>query len=89
MDNWQDSFIKSLPVVMFVCICDMLRPILVPELEKRLKRKLTDGEWSFYLLDSYLKGEAEHQKQIILQWCQQLVDLKTIHDFVWNREGRA
>ena len=54
MNNWQDSFLNSLPVVMFVCVCDMFRPILAPELEKRLKRKLTDWEWYFYLLDSYL-----------------------------------
>ena len=86
MDNWQDSFIRSLPVLLFVCICDMLRPVLAPELEKRLKRKLTDWEWSFYLLDSYLKGEAEHQQQIMRQRYQRLVDLKIIHDFVWGGE---
>ncbi|MFC2006216.1 hypothetical protein ACFLVG_04610 [Chloroflexota bacterium] len=81
MDSWQDSFINWLPVLMFMWGCNILRPILAPELEKRLKRKLTDWEWSFYLLDSYLKGKAEHQQQIMGKWYQQLVDLKIIHDF--------
>ena len=84
MGNWQASFINSLPVLMFVCICDMLRPILAPEVEKRLRRKLTDGEWHYYLLEGYRKGEAEYRQQVIRQWCQRLADLKVIHDFVWG-----
>jgi hypothetical protein len=69
---------------MFMWVCDMLRPILAPEVEKGLGRKLTDGEWLYYLLESYRKGEAEQRRQIVRQLYQQLADMKIIHDFVWN-----
>ncbi len=43
---------------------------------------LTDGqEWHFYLRESY-------RKAILRQWLQRLVDMKIIHDFVWE-EGRG
>ena len=84
MNKWQDSLIILLPVLMFMWVCDMLRPILAPEVEKRLRRKLTDGEWRYYLLESYRKGETEQYQQIARQWVQQLFDMQTIHDLVWN-----
>jgi hypothetical protein len=84
VNKWQDSLINLLPVLMFMWVCDMLRPILAPEVEKGLGRKLTDGEWLYYLLESYRKGEAEQRRQIVRQLYQQLADMKTIHDFVWN-----
>ena len=84
MSRWQDSFkaaMKLLPVLVFIGMSDMLRPILAPELEKKLGRKLTDLEWQFYLRESY-------RKAILRQWIQGLVDMKIIHDFVW-KEGRG
>jgi hypothetical protein len=62
----------------------MLRGILAPELEKRLRRKLTDWEWEYYLQESFQRAKASHQQQIVRQWRQWLVDRKIIHDFVWN-----
>jgi len=85
MNKWQDSLINFLPVLMFMWVCDMLRPILAPDVEKILRRKLTDGEWRYYLLESYRKGEAEQRQQMSRQRCQQLADLKIMHDFVWKK----
>ncbi|MFC2071218.1 hypothetical protein ACFLUU_00660 [Chloroflexota bacterium] len=84
MNKWQDSLINLLPVLMFMWVCDMLRPILAPEVEKKLRRKLTDGEWRYYLLESYRKGETEQYQQIARLWVQQLFDMQTIHGLVWN-----
>jgi hypothetical protein len=84
MDNWQENLIDMLPLAMFMWACNMVRPILAPEIEERLRRKMTDGEWLYYLMVSYLKGEAERYQQAVKEWCQQLADLKVIHDFVWK-----
>ena len=73
-----------LPIYMFIGISDMLRPILSLDLEERLGRKLTDMEWRYYLQEIYRKREAERVQKIIRQWCQQLLDRKIIHDFVWR-----
>ena len=75
-----------LPALVFIGMGDMLRPILAPELEERLSRKLTDEEWYYYLQESYRRAKAEYRQQIIKQWCQGLVDRKIIHDFVWEIE---
>ncbi len=88
MDHWKDNLINLLPALMFMWVCDMLRPILAPAVEKRLRRRLTDGEWRYYLLESYRKGEVEQRQQIVRQWCQRLIDRKIIRDFVWNNEVR-
>ena len=87
MNSSEDSFkaaMNLLPVLVFVGVSDMLRPILAPEIEGKLGRKLTDGEWYYYLQESYRKREAEHRQQMVRQRCQQLVDRQIIHDFVWG-----
>ena len=87
MNSLEDSFkaaMNLLPAVVFIGLSEMIRGIVAPEVEKILRRKLTDGEWRYYLIESYRKREAEHQQQIVRQLCKQLVDRKIIHDFVWN-----
>lgn len=62
MNSLRDSFkaaMNLLPVLVFVGMSDMLRPIIAPELEERLGRKLTDQEWHFYLRERYRKVEME------------------------------
>ena len=89
MNRLRDSFkaaMNLLPVLVFVGMSDMLRPIIAPELEERLGRKLADQEWHFYLRERFRKAKAEYREQIVRQWCQRLVDRQIIHDFVW--EGR-
>jgi hypothetical protein len=88
MNSLEDSFkaaMNLIPALVFIGLSDMIRGIVAPEVEARLRRKLTDGEWRYYLIESYRKREAEHQQLIVRQWCQQLADRKIIHDFVWNQ----
>jgi hypothetical protein len=86
MNRWQDSLIDFIPVLAFMVTIDMLRSILAPELEKKLRRKLTDWDWWFYLQESYRRAKTESRQQIVKQWWQWLVDMKIIHDFVWEQD---
>ena len=73
MNSLENSFKAAtnlLPVVVFIGLSEMIRPIIAPEVEKRLKRKLTDGEWRYYIIESYRKRESEHREQIVRHWCQ-------------------
>ncbi len=91
MSSLEGSFkaaMNLLPALVFIGLSDMIRGIVEPEVEKRLRRRLTDWEWRYYIIESYRKREAERQQEIIRQWCQRLVDRKIIHDFIWG-EGRA
>ncbi len=88
MNSLEDSFkavMNLLPALVFIGLSDMIRPIVALEVEKRLRRKPTDWEWRYYIIESYRKREAEHHQQIVEQWYQRLVDMRIIHDFVWNR----
>lgn len=87
MNSLEDSFkaaMNLLPAVVFIGLSEMIRPIIAPEVEERLGRKLADWEWRYYLIESHRKREAERHQQVVRQWCQQLVDRKPIHDFVWK-----
>ena len=89
MNSLENSFkaaMNLLPVLVFTGMSDMLRPILAPEIEDKLGRKLTGQEWDYYMQESYRKAEIESLQQTIRQWCQQLVDRQIIRDFVWNKE---
>ena len=89
MNSWQDSFKKGMdliPALVFLGLNSMIRPIIAPELEKRLGRKMTDWEWKYYLQESYWKAKAESRQQVVKQWRQCLVDRQIIHDFVWGGE---
>ena len=79
MNSLEDSFkaaMNLLPALVFIGLSDMIRGIVAPEVEKRLRRRLTDWEWRYYLLESYRKREVEHREQIVRQWCQRLIDKK-------------
>ena len=87
MNNLEDSFraaMNLLPVVVYIGLSEMIKPILARDVEERLGRKLTYEEWSYYLREYYRKREAERHQRIREEQYQQLVDLKIIHDFVWN-----
>jgi hypothetical protein len=84
MNRWQDSLIDFIPILAFMVTIDMLKSIMVPELEKRLKRKLTDWDWQYYLREFSRRVEAELRQQIIRQRLQRSDDMNIIHDFVWN-----
>jgi len=87
MNNWQDSFkagMDLIPVLVFLELNSMIRPIFAPEIEKKLGRKLTDCEWEYYLQESYRKFKIKSQHEIVSWWRRQLADRQTIHDFVWE-----
>jgi len=88
MSSLEDSFraaMNLLPVVVYMGLSEMIRPILAREVEERLGRRLTYEEWSFYLREYHRKREGEHRQQIVGQRYQQLVDRQIIHDFVWGK----
>ena len=90
MNSLEDSFkaaMNLIPALVFIGLSEMIRPIVAPEVETRLRRKLTDWEWRYYIIESYRKREAEHQQRVVRQWYQRLADLKVIHDFVWNNKA--
>jgi len=87
MNSLQDSFKKAMdlmPILVFMGLNSMIRPIIAPELEKRLGRKLTEWEWKYYLQESYRKIKLDYQKQTTFQWRQRFTDMQTIHDFAWK-----
>ena len=89
MDNWQENFktgMNLIPALVFLGLNSMIRPLIEPELEKRLGRKLTDWEWEYYLQESYRKAKVDSQQQTIRLWQQRLTDIKVINDFVWSKD---
>ena len=91
MNSLQDSFKSTmdlLPALVFIGLSDMVRALLVFEIEEQLGRKLTDLEWQYFLQERNRKSEADSRQQIIHQWRQRLIDKQIIRDFVW-KEGRG
>jgi hypothetical protein len=84
MDKWQDAVTYFMPVIVFMGIIGMLKPILAPELEKKLGRKLTDWDWEYYRHEIFRKLIAELQEEKDRQRLQRLDDMKIIHDMVWK-----
>ncbi|ADJ25412.1 hypothetical protein Dehly_0081 [Dehalogenimonas lykanthroporepellens BL-DC-9] len=87
MDNWQDSFKTSMnliPALVFLGLNSMIRPLIAPELEEKLGRKLTDWEWEYYLQESYRKAKVDSHQKAIQKYRQWLIDRQIIHDFIWR-----
>jgi hypothetical protein len=84
MDKWPDAVTYFMPVIGFMGILGMLKPILSPELEKKLGRKLTDWEWEYYLHESFRKFISYFRQEKDRQRLQRLDDMKIIYDMVWN-----
>ena len=92
MNSLQDSFKSAmdlLPALVFIGLSDMVRSLLVFEIEGQLGRKLTDLEWQYFLQERNRKSEADSRQQIINQWRQRLVDRQIIHDFVWGKNNNS
>jgi len=89
MNNLNESFktgVDWIPCIVLLGLNSMIRPMIAPEIEKRLGRNMTDWEWGYYLQESYRKAESESLCQIIRQWRQGFFDRQIIHDFVWEGE---
>ena len=90
MNSLEGSFKAAMnlfPALVFIGLSEMIGPMIAPEVEKKLRRKLTDWEWRYYIIESYRKREAEQRQQIVRQWCQRLADRQIIYSFVWNNEA--
>lgn len=87
MDSWQDSFkagMNLIPVLVFLGLNSMIRPLIELELKKRLGRNLTDWEWEYYLQESNHKAKMDSHKKVMQKCRQWLIDRQAIHDFVWK-----
>ena len=87
MNRLEESFKTSIDLIQVIVLLGlnpMIRPIIAPELEKKLGRELVDWEWEYYLRESYRKAKVDYQHEIFRQLQQRLADMKIIHDFVWK-----
>ena len=88
MNSLQDNFnacIDLIPVLVLLGLNSMIRPMIAPEIEKRLGRKMTDWEWGYYLEESYRKYRVASLQEIVGQLQQWLADMQTIRDFAWGK----
>ncbi len=89
MDNWRSELQKGMDLLgtlmMFGAFNDMFNAFVRPDLEKKLRRKLTDWDWQAYLRETRREAEFVTEEEKRRQRLARMDDLKTIHDFVWNR----
>lgn len=89
MSDWFKNYCSLMPafaMVAMMCNIDSIaRAVIALQLEKRLGRPLTDWDWEVYWLEHANKGRYRAKNPDIDQWLQQLIDWKTIHDFVWEQ----
>jgi len=67
MNRLQDGLktgIDLIPVLVFIGMSDMLRAILAPEIEKKLKRKMNDWDWQYYIRENLRRAEADSRREI-------------------------
>jgi len=84
LQNISIANMNLIPALVFIEMSPMLRPILAPEIEERLGRKLTDWEWQYFLQERKRKSEVDSRQRIVSQWQQSLADRQIIHDFAWG-----
>jgi hypothetical protein len=84
LQNGLNPAIDWVPALVFIGLSEMVRTILAHDIEKRLGRKLTDWEWQYFLQESNRKFEADSRQEVIRQLQQQLIDRKTICDYIWK-----
>ena len=89
MDNWQSELQKSMDLLgiwlLFDSFCDMFNAFVRPDLEKKLRRKLTNWDWQAYLRETKREAEFVAEEGKRRQRLARMDDLKIIHDFVWNQ----
>lgn len=70
--------------VLSAALFEIYRPAIEAELEKKLWRKLTDDERTYFIREVFKKVQTERQQEQLRRWFQHLIDRKIIHDFVWR-----
>jgi len=71
--------------LVFSTFGDIFEAFVKPELEKRLRRKLTDSDRRAYLSELDKRAEFEGGEIMRRERHAAIHDLKTIHDFVWEK----
>ncbi|MFC2032452.1 hypothetical protein ACFLUS_03700 [Chloroflexota bacterium] len=89
MNSLQDISIVNMnliPALVFIGMSDMLREILTPKIEKKLKRKMNDWDWQYYIRENFRRAEVDSRQEIIRRRQQRFGDMQIIHDFVWRED---
>ena len=88
MNNWQCGFLSDMKlmgiVVIFGLFSDISKALILPELEKRLEREMTNWDLRAYGREMMKKAEFETHREMARARQARMNDLKIIHDFVWN-----
>lgn len=91
MDNWQHGLQRGMDLLGIMLalstFSDIFKAFIKPELEKKLRRKLTDSDCQAYLRELNKKAEFEAEQKMHRERQARINDLKIIHDFVWS-EGK-
>ena len=87
MNNLNESFktgVDFIPCIALLGMTSMIRPMIAPEIEKRLGRKMADWEWGYYLEEGCRKFKVDSPQDMVGQGLQRLAVMQIIHDFVWE-----
>lgn len=89
MDNWKNDFRNGMnllgTILVFCAFGDIFEAFVKPELEKRLRRKLTDWDRRAYLRELDKRAEFEVEKFMHRERQAMIHDLKIVHDFIWEQ----
>jgi hypothetical protein len=87
MDKWLCEFQKDLsllvPTLVLGVFLNAFNSVTLLDLEKRLRRKLTDWDLQYLSRQAQRKVEAETWKEKASRWQQWQIDRKVIQDFIW------
>lgn len=89
MVNWQNGLQSSMTLLgimlIFSTFGDIFEAFVKPNIERRLGRKLTDWDRQAYLKELNKRAEFEAREAKRRERQAIINDLKTIHDYVWER----
>ncbi len=89
MDNWKNSFQIGMNLLGHMLITstfsDIFEAFLKVDLEKRLGRTLTDWDRQAYLIELEKRAKFEAEENLRRERQTIINDLRTIHDFVWEK----
>jgi hypothetical protein len=91
MSDWEQTLKDLMPLAaaagMLAATDTMTRAVVGPELEKRLGRPLTDGDWQIYWKEVAAKQQCMAWANSFIQCFHQIVDCEKIRRFVWEEDG--
>ncbi|AHB13465.1 hypothetical protein [Dehalococcoides mccartyi] len=79
------NLITSVAVVaVFNDVDRMLKAFIGPELEKKLRRPLTEWDWQIYRQEKANRDQYTAWNDYLTQRQRWIIDMQVIHDFVWR-----